>query len=74
MHVVAVAIVFANVVVAEKPIAFVALGAYGLMADCGPVSTMNMVRNRCIAGVMFGVHTESSTVNEPKAYRIFKNP
>jgi hypothetical protein len=58
VFVAAVAVVLADVVVTKKSIALIALGANGLVTNGGPVSAVNMMRNRRIAGVMFGVHTD----------------
>jgi hypothetical protein len=58
MLIASITIVLSDVIVAEKSIALVALGANGLVANGGPVSAVNVVRNRRITGVMFGVHTD----------------
>jgi hypothetical protein len=58
VFVIAVAVVLSDVVVAEKAIALIALGADRLVTNSGPVSPVNVVWNWRIAGVMFGVHTD----------------
>lgn len=66
-----VAFVFTNVLIAEKAIAFVTLGADRVVAKRRPIFSMNMVRDRDIAGVKFRMHAKTFP-KARKAYRIFR--
>lgn len=59
MFIYALALVFANVLVAEELIAFVTLGANRVATKGRPVVAMNMMRDGYIAGVMFGMHSKT---------------
>ncbi len=60
MFVDAVAVVLADVVVAEEAIAFIALGADGIPANGGPVTAMDVVGNCGVAIVrVLEVHTDT---------------